>query len=629
MVIIAMKCSDSFRKSARRGFSLVEALMVVAVLSTLTAGAVFTISNVTRAAENTKLQRDVTVINNAIRTYMVNGGTFLRSDLANPAAILNKLKTRATVDSAKEIAGLRDSMIDARLTFEMQSSAEAAVGVQRARFIPDLANPKFVIQTDGPPGIRKFVMDASLAANDFGTEARRASMKLAKTDPWVWDYQESSLRRAEPSLPPTRNANAVNPNPPDAGNLVLNPPGFSLPAGAAPLISYPRSLALLPTNPAGTAQIFYSVNGSPFSPYAGPFAVDPGMTVTGVSVSLDPDRYDDSPSSSRTYTTTPVTPWAVMIFGKSGYDYFELGGEAAPGTPPPLPSGSVNGTGLILNLFMIPSAYQNSSIFRFVWTQDGTDPLTSASATQQADFTGGFSPTAIPLPLSAFGSSATATVKSAVKAVNRAMVNDSLILSRTLNAAPLTLRAPLINIDGRDVTLTLNVNSRDMPKDARIYYTTDGTDPGSDAAGNPQRGTRYTGAAFTLQGVTGSNQTIRARVYAPPAYMQFFRASGLASTTLILPAATSVYVGGDFVNSGGSLMRNIALLNNSGQVDTRFDTGSGASDDSLVGVVRQTGNGIMAGGDFETLNGSPRPGVVRLNANGSVDATFDADLSTN
>jgi hypothetical protein len=76
-------------------------------------------------------------------------------------------------------------------------------------------------------------------------------------------------------------------------------------------------------------------------------------------------------------------------------------------------------------------------------------------------------------------------------------------------------------------------------------------------------------------------------------------------------------------------MRNIARLGNSGQVDPRFDTGRGASDDSLIGIVRQTAAGIVAGGDFETINGSARMGLVRLKDNGSVDAAFDADLSAN
>jgi hypothetical protein len=128
----------------------------------------------------------------------------------------------------------------------------------------------------------------------------------------------------------------------------------------------------------------------------------------------------------------------------------------------------------------------------------------------------------------------------------------------------------------------------------------------------------------------GSDITIIARTYPPVNYRQFFDTSPPSNATVILPAVTEVYVGGRFVNSGGgNPMRNIARLNNSGQVDFRFDTGSGASADSLVGIVRQTAFGIVAGGDFNSINGANRAGVVRLNANGSVDSSFNAKLTTN
>jgi hypothetical protein len=45
-------------------------------------------------------------------------------------------------------------------------------------------------------------------------------------------------------------------------------------------------------------------------------------------------------------------------------------------------------------------------------------------------------------------------------------------------------------------------------------------------------------------------------------------------------------------------------------------------------VIRQEAAGkVLAGGDFESVNNVPRPAVVRLNANGSVDTGFDAGLA--
>src|SRR5262249_31788666 len=148
------------------------------------------------AAENTKLQRDVTVINSAIRTYLVNGGVFLQADLQNPATVLTKLKNTANANSRKEIAGLRGSMMDERLSVEMQKASEAGEGTWRARFIADPGNPGFVVQRSGPPGIRRFVLDERLAGQPAGEEERKANLKLAKNDPWVWDYKSTD----EPSI---------------------------------------------------------------------------------------------------------------------------------------------------------------------------------------------------------------------------------------------------------------------------------------------------------------------------------------------------------------------------------------------------------------------------------------------
>jgi hypothetical protein len=130
-----------------------------------------------------------------------------------------------------------------------------------------------------------------------------------------------------------------------------------------------------------------------------------------------------------------------------------------------------------------------------------------------------------------------------------------------------------------------------------------------------------------VEGSTGDTEKVIARVYPPVGYSQFFSASPPTNTTFVQPPLTDVYVGGIFVNSGGVMMRNIAKLGNSGAVDPRFNTGSGASVDSIVGVVRQGTGGVMAGGDFTTMNGIPRAGVVLLTPSGSVDVSFNAGLS--
>ncbi len=619
-----------FRKKSRSvsAYSLLEVLMVLAVFSTVAAGGILTVTNVTRAVENTKLQRDVAVINRAIRIYLVNGGTFLQADLRSPTTVLRKLKTRASKVSAKQLAGVRSSMTDERLNFEMQSSSEAGSDVERARFVPDPANPRFAIEKAGSAGIRRFFIDANLAGQDFGEEERATSMKLAKTEPWVWDYNDTAIGRAAPSTTPATTPGTAVSTPSNSANIPLNAPGFSLASITDKYTNYPKSLTLIPTNPSGTSEILYSVNSGPLTPYSGAINEAANTTITALSISLDPDHYEDSATGNRTYAANAIVPVATLAFAKNTYTYFELGGKVDPATPnPPAPS-AVNGTGQLQNLAEIPVSYQNSSTFRYVWTVDGTSPLTSGTAQSQPNFTGGFTGASLPAPVTAFGSATTVSINGAIKSQNAAVVTNSAVVTQTLTAVPLPLRKPLATIDGRDVTLKLDLSGRDMPENARIYYNTDGTDPGINSSGDPVSGTLYTGTPFTLVGVTGTSQAIIARTYPPVNFRQFFTASSFATTNLILPPVTDVYVGGIFVNSGGSVMRNIAKLNNSGSVDSRFDTGSGASSDSLVGVVRQGTGGVMAGGDFISMNGISRAGAVLLTMAGAVDPSFNADLTT-
>ena len=629
MVIIANMNMLNLKISRwRAAFTLVEILSAVAILSAVTALAVVSVRKFSEGTGNSKLRSDVLVLNNAIRTRMMSGGAFATGDLAGPAAIIAKLKQRATTASAKQLAGQRGSLVDKRLTFRTQTFAEAASSADRAVFIGDPENPHFAVTNSGSAGIAQFILDTSLGDSEYGTEERNGYLKLAKEDGWVWDFSNSPAGNEPPQLPPLPNdaGNQIIPSPSDDDNITLNPPDFSLATGSAPWISYPRSLTLIPANSTLVSQISYSINSAPFQEYSSAITVDPGMTVTAVSVSLDSDRYNDSPAAAQTYTVELFTPIPVVTFTKSSYSFFELGGAAAPGTPDPSPSGAASGEGQIQNIADIPPEYQNSSLLRYVWTMDGTDPLVSGTAIQQPAFTS-WTPAEIPLPLSAFGLSTSVTVRSVVKAINPAITRNSEIITRILTVDSKLLRMPLVAMDGRNVTLSLDLSQRDMPAGARIYYTRDDTDPGVGSTGEPLRGTLYTGVPFRLIGDLDSIQNIRTRVYAPTGYPQFFLASNERHETFPLPPTSERYVGGSFAYSAPSTTaRNIARLLPTGHVDLNFDPGSGATIGSIVGIVRQNGSGVLVGGDFADMNSSPLPALVRLNDNGSVDSSFNAAL---
>ena len=214
------------------------------------------------------------------------------------------------------------------------------------------------------------------------------------------------------------------------------------------------------------------------------------------------------------------------------------------------------------------------------------------------------------------------TINSASTAQNPNFFTPSVVITKQLGIRPVKLRTPIVSLAERTVTLALDTQFTDIPVGARLFYTVDGSEP------TVTTGRLYT-SPFELDGATGAKITLSARVFAPVTYDAWFLPSDSATQTVTLPAATDFYVGGNFylTKSGVPVARNIARLTGQGGVDTAFDVGSGTSENSLVGVIRQmSSGGVFAGGDFDAVNNVTRPAVVRLAPNGSVDAGFNAGL---
>src|SRR5439155_21620324 len=83
-----------------------------------------------------------------------------------------------------------------------------------------------------------------------------------------------------------------------------------------------------------------------------------------------------------------------------------------------------------------------------------------------------------------------------------------------------------------------------------------------------------------------------------------------------------VVIGGGFSTVKGGLRTSIARLNADGSLDNSFDPGSGANGGVNAVALQPDGRLIIAGG-FTTVNGIARKFVARLNADGSVDSSFD------
>jgi uncharacterized delta-60 repeat protein len=95
-----------------------------------------------------------------------------------------------------------------------------------------------------------------------------------------------------------------------------------------------------------------------------------------------------------------------------------------------------------------------------------------------------------------------------------------------------------------------------------------------------------------------------------------------------------ILVGGWFTHVNGFSRNGIARLNSDGSLDTIFDPGTGIAAPSAAAqrrvrsVLVQPDGKVLISGGFTTVDGVNRSQVARLNANGSLDLSFNAALFT-
>jgi uncharacterized delta-60 repeat protein len=93
--------------------------------------------------------------------------------------------------------------------------------------------------------------------------------------------------------------------------------------------------------------------------------------------------------------------------------------------------------------------------------------------------------------------------------------------------------------------------------------------------------------------------------------------------TIYLQKDGRILVGGDFKAYRGAAYNHIIRLEDNGSVDNTFNTGAGADNKVYAIKVQEADSKILVGGEFVSFNDVPANRAVRLNANGSVDDSFD------
>ncbi len=112
---------------------------------------------------------------------------------------------------------------------------------------------------------------------------------------------------------------------------------------------------------------------------------------------------------------------------------------------------------------------------------------------------------------------------------------------------------------------------------------------------------------------------------------QIFRFADLRTIIDVIELAPDgkVYVGGNFTSVGGVIRRDLVRLNADGTVDASFSDVQTTPESpfyynsaSVRSIVPLTNGQVLVGGSFRTISGAALPALARLNSDGSIDNSF-------
>jgi uncharacterized delta-60 repeat protein len=107
-----------------------------------------------------------------------------------------------------------------------------------------------------------------------------------------------------------------------------------------------------------------------------------------------------------------------------------------------------------------------------------------------------------------------------------------------------------------------------------------------------------------------------------PGSKQSYAAGNGAVNNAIMQADTKLILVGDFSTFNGVAVNHIVRLKADGTIDQTFNSGSGADDAISSITYHAMTKKIMIAGLFKNYNGMPANGVAMLNADGSLDPSF-------
>jgi uncharacterized delta-60 repeat protein len=137
------------------------------------------------------------------------------------------------------------------------------------------------------------------------------------------------------------------------------------------------------------------------------------------------------------------------------------------------------------------------------------------------------------------------------------------------------------------------------------------------------------GGYFTTYNGTSSNFITRLNIDGSldAIYNAGTGANGGVSTTAI-QSDGKIIIGGNFTAYNDTARNYIARLNADGSLDASFNLGTGANGGVSTTAIQSDGK-IIIGGNFTGYNGTARNHIARLNTDGSLDASFNIGTGAN
>ncbi|MCG7979394.1 MAG: hypothetical protein N0E58_14845 [Candidatus Thiodiazotropha endolucinida] len=204
-------------------------------------------------------------------------------------------------------------------------------------------------------------------------------------------------------------------------------------------------------------------------------------------------------------------------------------------------------------------------------------------------------------------------------------------LRHTSSSSYMTMKSTFISIGGISGSFvsTTGPIGTGFNKARGFNGAVTGITPATDGSGD-----LYVIGDFTTYNSTASNHIIRLNSDGT-VDTAFEMGTGFDEVVKSISSATDgsgdLYVGGDFTTYNGITSNHIIRLNSDGTVDTAFAVGTGfdgvyssSTRVNSISPAKDSSGDLYVGGNFTTYNGIASNSIIRLNSDGTVDATFAA-----